>query len=59
MGRGVGVAKVLSRNPGHMTNMATTPIYGKNHSKNFFSKTGRPIFTKLGMLHPGLQPIIV
>ena len=34
---------------GHMTKMAATPIYGKNPSKIFFSRTGRQIFTKLGM----------
>ena len=34
---------------GHMTKMAATPIYGKNPSKIFFSRTGGPIFTKLGM----------
>ena len=34
---------------GHMTKIAATPIYGKNPSKIFFSRTGRPIFTKLGM----------
>ena len=33
---------------GHMTKMATTPIYGKKPSK-IFSRTGRPIFTKLDM----------
>ena len=38
--------------------MATTPIYGKNLSKVFFSGTGRPISTKLGMYNPGLQPSI-
>ena len=38
--------------------MAATPIYGKNPSK-IFSGTGKPISTKLGMLHRGLQPIIV
>ena len=31
----------------------------KNPSKFFFSGTGRPISTKLGMLHRGLQPLIV
>ena len=55
----VGETKVWSRNPGHMIKMAAMPIYGKNHSKIFFSRTGRPIFTKLGMYHLGLQPIIV
>ena len=32
-----------------MTKMAATPIYGKTPSKIFFSRTGWPIFTKLGM----------
>ena len=41
-----------------MTKMAATPIYGKNPSK-IFTGTGRPISTKLGMQHWGLQPIIV
>ena len=54
----VGGTKFCSRHLGHMTKMAATPIYGKNPSKIFFSRTGRPIFTKLGMKHLGLQPII-
>ena len=33
----------------HMTKMATTPLYGKNRSKIFFSGTDGPIFTKIGM----------
>ena len=41
--------KVCSRHLGHMTKMAATPIYGKNPSKILFSRTGRPIFMKLGM----------
>ena len=45
----VGGTKVCSRHLGHMTKMATTPIYGKNPSKIFFSRTGGPIFKKLGM----------
>ena len=45
----VGGTKFCSRHLGHMTKMAATPIYGKNPSKIFFSRTGRPIFTKLGM----------
>ena len=45
----VGGTKFCSRTLGHMTKMAATPIYGKNPSKIFFSKTGRPISTKLGM----------
>ena len=36
-------------NPGHMTKMATMPIYGKNPSKSFFSGTTGPISMKLGM----------
>ena len=45
----VGGTKFCSRHLGHMTKMAATPIYGKNPSKIFFSRTGGPIFTKLGM----------
>ena len=44
----VGGTKFCSRHLGHMTKMAATPIYGKNPLK-IFSKTGGPIFTKLGM----------
>ena len=51
--------KVCARHLGHMTKMADMPIYGKNPSKIFFSRAGRPIFTKHGMYHQGLQPIIV
>ena len=43
-----GVTKVYINGPGHMTKMAATPIYGKNPSK-IFSRTGGPIFRKLGM----------
>ena len=42
-----------------MTKMAAMPTYGKNPLEIFFSRTGRPISTKLGMWHRGLQPIIV
>ena len=55
----VGGTIFCSRHLGHMTKMAATPKYGKNPSKIFFSRTGGSIFTKLGMLHRGLQPIIV
>ena len=41
--------KVCSRHLGHMTKMAATLIYNKNPSKIFFSRTGKPIFPKLGM----------
>ena len=54
----VGGTIFCSRHLGHMTKMAATPIYGKNPSKIFFSRTGGPIFTKLGMYHRGLRPII-
>ena len=54
-----GGTKVYINGPGHITKMAATPIYGKNPSKIFFSRTGRPIITKLGMYHRGLLPIIV
>ena len=40
---------ILARTlPGHMTKMAAMPIYGKNPSKIFFSRTGGLISTKLG-----------
>ena len=42
-----------------MTKMAAMPIYGKIPLEIFFSRTGRPISTKLAMLHRGLQLIIV
>ena len=38
-----------------MTKMAAMPIYGKNPSKIFFSRTSRPISTKLGMEHRWLK----
>ena len=44
----VGGTIFCLRHLGHMTKMAATPIYGKNPSK-IFSRTGGPIFTKLGM----------
>ena len=43
-----GGTKVYINGPGHMTKMGATPIYGKNPSK-IFSRSGEPIFTKLGM----------
>ena len=54
-----GGTKVYINGPGHMTKMAAMPIYGKNPSKIFFSGTSGPIFTKLGMQHWELLPIIV
>ena len=41
--------------PGHMTKMAAVPIYGKNPSKIFFSRTGGSISKKLGMKHRWLK----
>ena len=41
--------KIYEYDVGHMTKMARKPIYGKNPSKIFFSGTGGPISTKLGM----------
>ena len=34
-----GGTKVYINGPGHLTKMAATPIYGKNPSKIFFSRT--------------------
>ena len=49
-----------SRYLGHMTKMAATPIYVKTSSKIFFSRTSWWIqYSKFGMYHLGLQPIIV
>ena len=45
----VGGTKFCSWHLGHMTKMAATPIYGKNPSKIFFSRTDKRISTKLGM----------
>ena len=45
----VGGTIFCSRHLGHVTKMAATPIYGKNPSKIFFSRTGGPIVSKLGM----------
>ena len=42
-------------NPGHMTKMAAMPIYGKNPSKIFFSRTGGSISKKLGVKHRWLK----
>ena len=41
--------KIWWHDAGHMTKMATMPIYGKNPLKIFFCGTGKPISTKLGM----------
>ena len=44
-----GGTKVCINGPGHMTKMATMPIYGKNLKKIFFSRTGSPMILKLSM----------
>ena len=41
-----------SRDLGHNTKIAVTPIYGKSPSKIFFCRTSRPIALELGILHP-------
>ena len=41
--------KIYWQDGGHITKMAAMPIYGKNPSKIFLSRTGGPISTKLGM----------
>ena len=46
MGR--GDKSLIAKSRSH-DKMAATPIYGKNHSKIFFARTGWPISTKLGM----------
>ena len=47
-----GGTKVCINDPGHMTKMAATPIYGKNPSKIFFSG---PMILKIGMQPRGLK----
>ena len=42
-------AKFYTKYFGHMTKMATMPIYGKNLLKIFFSRTRRPVTLRLGM----------
>ena len=44
-----GGTKVYINNLGHMTKMAATPVYGKNPSNIFFSRTSGPISMQLGM----------
>ena len=41
--------KLNEHDAGHMAKMTTTPIYGKKSPTIFFSGTGGPISTKLGM----------
>ena len=43
------LAKTYTNCYGHMTNMATMPIYGKNSFNLFVSGTKRPFALELGM----------
>ena len=43
--------KVYSNRPGHMTKIASMPIYGINLKKILFSGTKRPMTLKIGMRH--------
>ena len=43
------LAKTYTNCNGHMTKMATMPIYGKNYLNLFFSGTQRPLALGLGM----------
>ena len=43
------LAKTYTNCHGHMTDMATIPIYGKNSLNLFFSGTKRPLAVGLGM----------
>ena len=43
------LAKIYTNCTGHMTKMATMPIYGKNPLNIFFSGTKRPMTLGLGM----------
>ena len=42
------LAKIYTNCYGHMTKMATTPIYGKNSLDIFFSRTKKPLALVLG-----------
>ena len=46
-----GGMKGCSNGPGHITNMAAMPMYGKNLKKIFFSGTKQPMTLKVGMQH--------
>ena len=43
------LAKIYTNCTGHMTKMATMPIYGKSHLNIFFSGTKMPMALGLGM----------
>ena len=50
------LAKTYTNCYGHMTNMATMPIYGKNSLNLFFYGTKRPLALELGMWDWGCGP---
>ena len=50
------LAKTYTNCYGYMTNMATTPIYGKNPLNPFFSGTKRPLALGLEMYYWGCRP---
>ena len=50
------LAKIYTKCTGHMTKMATTPIYGKNPLNVFFSGTKRPMALGFGIWHWGCRP---
>ena len=50
-----GGINVYINNLGHMTKMAAMPIYGKNPSKIFFSRTGGSISMNICMKHRWLK----
>ena len=54
-----GGTKVCSRGLGHITKMAATPVYGKDPSKIFFSRTKGPMSLWLGIWHWDFGPFIV
>ena len=43
------ITKMYSKHLGHLTKMAATSIYGKNHLKIFFSRTRRSVTLGHGM----------
>ena len=51
--------KIHQHNAGHMTKMATMPIYCKNTLKIFFPGTTGPILMKLGKKHQRPKPFII
>ena len=52
-----GGKKIYIFCPGHISKMATLPIYGKNHSKLFLSRTTGRIKLIFCMKHMGHLPI--